>query len=123
MITVFSATFVMILSLVAANTAGHTKKAVTAGAVWVAYSASNGVAPLLVRTQEEAKHYPTAFIVIISMISFTFVLLLLYRNYVFYLNRRKDNVRLVDKDAAAMTGHPGRARPPERPNRRGTPAR
>jgi hypothetical protein len=103
-ITVFSATYLMILSLVAANTAGHTKKAVTAGLVWASYSLSNGVAPLLVKTQEQANHYPSAFITIISMMSLTFVLLACYRAYILYLNKKRDNLRLVDQDAAVITG-------------------
>lgn len=94
----------MILSLVAANTAGHTKKAITAGLVWASYSASNGVAPLLVKTQEQSSHYPTAFITIISMMLLIFVLLVFFRTYLFYLNKKRDDVGPVDQDIAAMTG-------------------
>ena len=103
MLAVFSATYLMILSLVAANPAGHTKKAITAGLVWASYSVSNGVAPL-VKTQEQSSHYPTAFIPIISMMSLTFVLLGCFRTYLWYLNRQRDGVGPVDQAAAAMTG-------------------
>ena len=103
-LTVFTATYLMILSPVAANTAGHTKKAVTAGLVWASYSVSNGVAPLLVKTQEQSSHYPTAFITIISMMTLTFVLLMCYRMYVLYLNKKRDDLGPVDQAAAAMTG-------------------
>lgn len=101
--SVFSATFVMILTLMAANTAGHTKKAVTAGIVWASYCASNGIAPLTVKTQEVDDHYPTAFITILIMMSFVFVLLGGFRWYVLYVNKKRDEVRTVDRTEAAKT--------------------
>ncbi|KIM98676.1 hypothetical protein OIDMADRAFT_43519 [Oidiodendron maius Zn] len=104
MLTIFSATQAMILSLVGANTAGHTKKAVTAGLVWGSYSISNGIAPLLVKTTEKQQHYPSAFIPIMAMMTLTFVLLGIYRIYMLLLNRKKDSVMLVDMSAAARTG-------------------
>ncbi|KAK9326707.1 major facilitator superfamily domain-containing protein [Lipomyces starkeyi] len=104
MLPIFSGTQVMILSLVGANTAGHTKKAVTAGLVWGSYSISNGIAPLMVKTTETTMHYPSAFIPIMVMMALTFVLLTLYRMYLFHLNKMKDSVILVDADAAARTG-------------------
>lgn len=104
MLTIFSATQAMILSLVGANTAGHTKKAVTAGLVWGSYSISNGIAPLLVKTTEKQRHYPSAFIPIMAMMTLTFVLLGIYRIYMVHLNRKKDSVMLVDMNAAARTG-------------------
>ena len=104
MLPVFAGTQVMILSLVAANTAGHTKKAVTSGLVWASYSTSNGVAPLLIKTQETASHYPSAFIPIIAMMSLVFILLGMYRVYIFSLNEKRDSVRLVDRDEAVRTG-------------------
>ena len=104
MLTVFSGTQVMVLSLVGANTAGHTKKAITAGLVWAAYSVSNGIAPLLVKTQETAQHYPSSLIPIISLMSLVFVLLGIYRIYIMHLNKKRDSVKLVDRDSAARTG-------------------
>ncbi|KAG0646455.1 putative transporter [Hyphodiscus hymeniophilus] len=104
MVTTFSGTQVMILSLVAANTAGHTKKAITSGLVWASYSTSNGIAPLLVKTEEKASHYPSAFIPIIATMVLVFVLLVLYRVYVLCLNKKRDSIRLVDMDEAARTG-------------------
>lgn len=104
MLTVFSGTQVMVLSLVGANTAGHTKKAITAGLVWAAYSVSNGIAPLLVKTQETARHYPSSLIPIISLMSLVFVLLGIYRIYIMHLNKKRDSVKLVDRDSAARTG-------------------
>lgn len=94
----------MILSLIAANTAGHTKKSLTAGLIWAAYSSANGVAPLLVRTQEQKDHYPTAFIAVIVMMSLTFTLLGIHRICIFMINRRRDDESPVDLDTAALTG-------------------
>lgn len=94
----------MILTLMAANTAGHTKKAVTAGVVWASYCIANGIAPLTVRTEEEAGHYPSAFITILVMMSLVFVLLALFRAYIFHLNKKRDETGTVDRNEAAMTG-------------------
>ncbi|VUC33650.1 unnamed protein product [Clonostachys rosea] len=66
---VFDTPYVMVLSLVTANTAGQTKKAVVTGLVWFAYWVSNGVAPLLVRSTEQSQHYPSLFIPIVSLLS------------------------------------------------------
>lgn len=101
--SIFSTTLVMILTLMAANTAGHTKKAITSGLVWASYCASNGIAPLTVRTQELNEHYPTAWKIILSMMSLTFVLLGLFRTYVLHLNRKRDQVKFVDRDEASRT--------------------
>jgi hypothetical protein len=101
--SIFSTTLVMILTLMAANTAGHTKKAITSGLVWASFCASNGVAPLTVRTQEQNEHYPTAWKIILSMTSLTFVLLGIFRTYVLYLNKKRDRVKLVHRDEAART--------------------
>ena len=75
-----------------------------AGLVWGSYSISNGIAPLLVKTTEKQRHYPSAFIPIMAMMTLTFVLLGIYRIYMLHLNRKKDSVMLVDMNAAARTG-------------------
>ncbi len=104
LIAIFSTSLVMVFTLMAANTAGHTKKAVTAGLVWATYCASNGVAPLLVFASEETDHYPTTFKVIIAMMSLTFVLFGIFRLYVLHLNRQRDEIMRVEKDEAIRTG-------------------
>jgi len=104
MMAVFSTTYVMILALMAANTAGHTKKAFTAGLVWASYCISNGIAPITVLTQEEKQHYPTAFIIILVFMSLTFLLLLAFKFYLHSLNRKRDADGVASRDAAAMTG-------------------
>ncbi|OBT61008.1 hypothetical protein VE03_09732 [Pseudogymnoascus sp. 23342-1-I1] len=100
---VFATTYVMIISLMAANTAGHTKKAITAGLVWASYCASNGIAPTTVLFKEEKEHYPTAFIIILVMMSLTFILLLLFKFYLQFLNRKRDATGTVNRDEAALT--------------------
>ncbi|KAG4432797.1 hypothetical protein IFR05_011733 [Cadophora sp. M221] len=104
MMAVFSTTYVMILALMAANTAGHTKKAITAGLVWASYCISNGIAPVTVLTQEEKQHYPTAFIIILVFMSLTFLLLLTFMFYLRALNKKRDAKGVASRDAAAMTG-------------------
>ncbi|UNI17479.1 hypothetical protein JDV02_003820 [Purpureocillium takamizusanense] len=101
--SIFATTLVMVLTLMAANTAGHTKKAVTSGLVWAAFCASNGIAPLTVRTQEQDDHYPTAWAIILSMMSLTFVLMAFLRFYLLRLNKKKDQVKLVNHEEAART--------------------
>ncbi|GJN82629.1 hypothetical protein PLIIFM63780_006172 [Purpureocillium lilacinum] len=101
--SIFATTVVMVLTLMAANTAGHTKKAVTSGLVWASYCASNGIAPLTVRTQEKDDHYPTAWKIILSMTSLSFVLLAVFRWYLLHLNKKKDQVKLVNHEEAART--------------------
>jgi hypothetical protein len=103
MMAVFSTTYVMILALMAANTAGHTKKAITAGLVWASYCVSNGIAPITVLTEEEKVHYRTAFIIILVMMSLTFGLLFGFRFYVLHLNRKRDAIKVVSREEAAMT--------------------
>ena len=103
LISIFSTTLVMVLTLMAANTAGHTKKTVTSGLVWATYCASNGVAPLLVFGSEESAHYPTTFKIIIAMMSLTFVLLGFFRFYVLRINKKRDEIRMVEKQGADRT--------------------
>ena len=103
LLSIFSTTLVMVLTLMAANTAGHTKKATTAGLVWPTYCASNGVAPLLVFGPQEKAHYVTTFEIIIAMMSLTFIMLGIFRFYALRLNKKRDMVRKVEKDEADRT--------------------
>jgi hypothetical protein len=93
----------MILTLMASNTAGYTKKALTSGLVWAAYCASNGIAPLLVFGPEVGAHYPTTFKIVISMMFMTFVLLGLFRVYVLRINKKRDEIKRVEKTDADRT--------------------
>lgn len=99
----FVTPYVMILSLMSANTGGHTKKAVTAAMVWGAYCASNGVAPLLVRTTEAAKHYPSLFIPLMALLSLCAVVLLGLQFYLRNCNKKRDAVSAINEIAAAQT--------------------
>ena len=103
MLSTFSTAYVMLLSLMSANTAGHTKKAVTAGLVWIAYSISNGIAPITVLTQEKDQHYPTAFFIIIGFMSASFILLALLSLYLRRQNKKRDAIRLVSREESART--------------------
>lgn len=99
----FVTPYVMILSLMSANTGGHTKKAVTTAMVWGAYCTSNGVAPLLVRTTEAAKHYPSLFIPLMVLLSLCAIVLLGLQFYLRYCNKKRDTVAVVDEVAAGQT--------------------
>jgi hypothetical protein len=99
----FACSYVMTLSLMSANTAGHTKKAVTAGVIWAMYCISNGVAPLLVKTSQTATHYPTLFEPLLVFLSLNVVLGITTRFYLQLLNKRRDAIAPVDENEAAMT--------------------
>uniref|UniRef100_A0A8H7K4A7 Major facilitator superfamily (MFS) profile domain-containing protein n=1 Tax=Bionectria ochroleuca TaxID=29856 RepID=A0A8H7K4A7_BIOOC len=86
----FATPYVMILSLVTANTAGQTKKVVVTGMVWFAYCVSNGVAPLLVRSTEQAQHYPSLFIPILSLLSAGLLVLIALRWYLSACNKSRE---------------------------------
>ncbi len=103
MLGFFPAAHVLILSTISANTAGHTKKATTAGLVWVAYCASNGIAPLTVLTTEKSIHYPTAFKTIMAMVSFSIVLVSALYFYLHFENRKRDMRAPVDSQAMEDT--------------------
>ncbi|KIM92813.1 hypothetical protein OIDMADRAFT_139014 [Oidiodendron maius Zn] len=100
----FSIIYVMILAVMSANTAGHTKKAFTAGLVWAAYCAGNGIAPLLVKTTETTEHYPTLFKALLVFVSTTLVLTLTLRVLLENKNKSRDRNGLVVEDDAARTG-------------------
>jgi sugar phosphate permease len=100
----FSIIYVMILAVASANTAGHTKKATTAGLVWAAYCAGNGIAPLLVKSAEASTHYPTLFKALITFVTITFTLALALRFVLVGKNKSRDRQGLVVEDDAATTG-------------------
>lgn len=99
----FACSYVMTLSLMAANTAGHTKKAVTAGLIWATYCISNGVAPLLVKTSQAATHYPTLFEPLLAFLGLNIMLGIITRVYLQSLNKKRDTVAPVEENDAART--------------------
>ncbi|KAL2815112.1 major facilitator superfamily domain-containing protein [Aspergillus granulosus] len=99
----FPAIYVMTLSLATANTAGHTKKAVTAGMIWASYCISNGVAPLLVFANEKSDQYPTTFKIVIAASAVSGAVLVALRGYLMWENKRRDRVHPVDEGEVAAT--------------------
>ncbi|KAL3489221.1 major facilitator superfamily domain-containing protein [Aspergillus germanicus] len=99
----FPAIYVMTLSLATANTAGHTKKAVTAGMIWASYCISNGVAPLLVFANERDDQYPTTFKIVIAGSTVSGAVLIALRGYLMWENRRRDRVHPVDEGEVVAT--------------------
>lgn len=93
----FAVPYVMLLSLMSANTAGHTKKAFTAGLVWTSAILSNAVGPFLVKTTEVKEHYPTLIITILAMLAMCVVLLIGFRFYLSHLNKARDARALVSE--------------------------
>ena len=98
LLSFFAGTYVMLLSVMTANTAGHTKKSFTAGMVWTSYCVSNGVAPQFVFGQEIASHFRTTWIIMICAVGSAAVLLLVLRAYLAMENRRRDMVAPVNED-------------------------
>lgn len=86
----FAASYMMMLALAGANTAGHTKKAFTSGLIWCAWGISNGVAPLLIKVPEAPTHYPTLFKATIATSALTVAGSLLLRVYLQWQNHVRD---------------------------------
>jgi hypothetical protein len=83
--------YMMILALVGANVAGHTKKTFMSGILWCAYGLSNGISPLTLKKEEVRKHYPTCFYAIIANASATICGAIVLRLYLVRENRRRDH--------------------------------
>jgi hypothetical protein len=103
-VATFTAAQIMILVIINANTAGHTKKAVTNGIVWATYAIANAIDPPLVITTEVNQHYPTALITVLSIMAFVFITLGLFSFYLSYMNKKKDGVSLLQDHDAVTTG-------------------
>ncbi|KAL4887249.1 major facilitator superfamily domain-containing protein [Aspergillus karnatakaensis] len=99
----FPVVYVMTLSLATANTAGHTKKAVTAGMMWASYCISNGIAPLLVFGTEKEEQYPTTFKIVIASSVIAAAVLIALRVYLTRVNARRDRENPVDEDEVLAT--------------------
>lgn len=101
----FAVSYVMILALMNANTAGHTKKAVTAGMIWAAYCVANGVSPLLILAPEEPTHYPTEFKTIIGALSANICIGLGLRFYLARENKSRNTVSLAEGQDLELTAY------------------
>ncbi|KAJ5304478.1 uncharacterized protein N7443_004138 [Penicillium atrosanguineum] len=82
--------YMMILALVGASVAGHTKKMFMFGILWCAYGLSNGISPLTIKKGKVGQHYPTCFYAIIGNASVTICGALVLRLYLVRENRRRD---------------------------------
>lgn len=90
LLILFAVAYVMVLSLMTANTAGHTKKATTSGIVWALTVVANAVGPLLVKTTEVKQHYPSLIEPTLAVLSLGIVLMLSLRFYLTVQNKRRD---------------------------------
>jgi MFS family permease len=97
----FAAAYMMMLAVLGANTAGHTKKAFTSGLIWCAWGISNGVAPLTIKSSEAHEHYPTCFKATIATAFITIFGSVLLRAYLQGQNSVRDRkFGKVDASAA-----------------------
>ncbi|KAL4939996.1 major facilitator superfamily domain-containing protein [Aspergillus oleicola] len=90
MMCFFATPMAMTMSLVTANTAGHTKKAAVAGMQWAAYCIGSGTASRLVLAQERDQHFPSIFVTIISTTSFAIMTLIALRFYLMWTNYKRE---------------------------------
>ncbi|RDW59904.1 MFS allantoate transporter-like protein [Coleophoma cylindrospora] len=89
MMIVFSSAFPLMLSLIASNTAGFTKKATVNAMFFIAYCAGNiGGPQLFVAT--EAPRYPTAYNGMIACLCVTTAMAVVLRQYMDWENKRRD---------------------------------
>ncbi|KIY00055.1 uncharacterized protein Z520_03740 [Fonsecaea multimorphosa CBS 102226] len=90
LLSFFAVAYVMLLSLMTANTAGHTKKATTSGLVWASTVVSNAVGPLLVKTTEASEHYPSLVEPILAVLALSVGMMGALRAYVYMQNKARD---------------------------------
>jgi hypothetical protein len=93
----YNASFVLILSILTANIAGHTKKVVTNAMIFIGVCAGNIAGPFFYRG-DQAPQYPLG---IWSMIVSNFVeilLVILLRTMLAWENRRRDQLQGIGPD-------------------------
>ncbi|OAA66023.1 Major facilitator superfamily domain, general substrate transporter [Cordyceps fumosorosea ARSEF 2679] len=86
----FAASYAMLLALVGANTAGHTKKVLMQAIIWSSYAICNGISPLFVRQTEVKAQYPSAFKGAIITAAIAVACGVMMRFYLQYQNYRRD---------------------------------
>lgn len=86
----FATSYTMLLAVVGANTAGHTKKILTQAIIWSSYSICNGVAPLFIKQTEVKEQYPSLFRGVIATASISCAGGIFLRFYLQYQNRKRD---------------------------------
>ncbi|KAF2160321.1 hypothetical protein M409DRAFT_70496 [Zasmidium cellare ATCC 36951] len=99
----FAVAYVMLLALMTANTAGHTKKAITSGLVWSLTVISNAVGPLLVKTTEAKQHYPSLIEPTLAVLALGIVMIVSLRFYLSTENKRRDRNGTVTESGANET--------------------
>ena len=104
LLSFFAGPYVMTLSVMTANTAGHTKKTFTAGMVWTSYCVSNGIAPQLFFAEEASVHYRTTWVIMISCVGGAAALLAALRVYLAVENKRRDTVAPVNEEEVKELG-------------------
>lgn len=103
LVTFFALAYVMLLSLMSANTAGHTKKSMTSGLVWASTVVSNAVGPLLVKTTEKAEHYPSLVKPLLAVLALSVALTVSLRFHMSMQNKARDAHGLVTEESLSQT--------------------
>lgn len=100
----YNSPYVMLLALIASNTAGTTKKVVVSGMVWVSYCVGNIVGPFFFR-DEDKPLYRMGVGMMLGSFALQAFLSLGFRGYLMWLNKQKDReadaVRDQEEDNAA----------------------
>ncbi|RAL62620.1 hypothetical protein DID88_004467 [Monilinia fructigena] len=89
MMILFSSAFPLLLSLMASNTAGFTKKTTVNAIFFIGYCAGNIGGPQLFKSHE-APHYQTAYNGMIACLVISIALSLILRQYMDWENKRRD---------------------------------
>ncbi|KAF9890765.1 hypothetical protein FE257_005634 [Aspergillus nanangensis] len=98
LVTAIAPAFPVMVSLVASNIAGFTKKSTTVAMFFVTYCVGNLVGPQFFR-EDEAPNYKTAYTTILICFAITIVMALGFRVYLQLENRRRDREQGVRIDA------------------------
>ncbi|KAH8651416.1 MFS general substrate transporter [Xylariales sp. PMI_506] len=88
---VFLGPYIVMLSMMIANVAGHTKKVTVQAIIFVAYCISNIIAPQFFKASQ-APLYPLGMGAILASFVLSIITIILYGGYCHWENRRRDRV-------------------------------
>ena len=92
--------YIVALGINTANTAGHTKKVTVNALIFIAYCASNIIAPQFFKSNQ-APLYPLGMAAILASYVLAMICIVLYATYCWWENRRRDAI----DEAAGATRH------------------
>ncbi|KAL2434582.1 putative transporter [Exophiala dermatitidis] len=93
MIYAFPTGYILLLSMISANTAGHTKKVVTNSLAMIGYSVGNIIGPQFFKTAQQPRYGLGIGACLVSF-ALLIVILIGFRFYLMWQNRRRESTRI-----------------------------